>query len=81
MIKERTGRNESQGFNQYRYKKDVRLKFKTIVMILAGLEKSIEDTRESFTAGIKELKSSQAKTKNVITDMQTQMNAMTVRMP
>ena len=31
---------------------------KMIVRILAGLEKSIEDTRESLTIEIKELKSS-----------------------
>ena len=31
----------------------------TIIRILAGLEKSIEDTRESLTAEIKELKTSQ----------------------
>ena len=45
--------------------------FKTIIIsILAGLEKSIEDTRESLTTQIKELKTSQAKIKNAITEMQ-----------
>ena len=43
----------------------------TIIRILAGLEKSIEDTRESLTTEIKELKSSQAKIKNAITEMPT----------
>ena len=37
-----------------------------IIRILAGLEKSIDDTRESFTAAIKDLKPSQAGIKNVI---------------
>ena len=56
------------------------LGFKTIIRILAGLEESIKDTRESFTAKIKELKSSQAEIKNAITEMQTQMDAMTASM-
>ena len=35
-----------------------KLEFKTtIIRILTGIEKSIEDTRESLTAEIKELKS------------------------
>ena len=38
--------------------------FKTkIIRILAGLKKSIEDTRESFPAEIKDLKTSQVKQK------------------
>ena len=37
------------------------LEFKVIVKILAGLVKSIDNTRESLTVEIKELKSSQAK--------------------
>ena len=41
--------------------------FKTTVKkTLAGLEKSIKDTRESLTAEIKELKPSQTKIKNAI---------------
>ena len=52
--------------------------FKTIIIrILAGLEKSIEDTRESLTEEIKEQKTSQSKVKNAITKMQTQMYAKT----
>ena len=39
----------------------------TIIGILVGLEKSIEDARESLTAQIKDLKTSQAKMKNAIT--------------
>ena len=42
-----------------------------IIRILAGVEKSIEDTRESLSTEIKELKSSQAKIKNVVTEMQS----------
>ena len=36
----------------------------TIIRILAGLEKSIEDIRESLTAKIEELKTSHAKINN-----------------
>ena len=43
----------------------------TIISILAGFEKSIEDTRKFLTAAIKELKSSQPEKKNAITEMQT----------
>ena len=43
------------------------LEFKmTIIKLLAGLEKSSEDTRESLTVEIKELKPSQGKIKNAI---------------
>ena len=35
----------------------------TIIRMLAGLEKSIEDTKESLTAKIKDLKTLQAETK------------------
>jgi len=38
--------------------------------ILAGLERSIEDTRETLAEEIKDLKTSQAKIRNAITDMQ-----------
>jgi len=41
----------------------------TIIRILAGLDKSIEHTRESLTTEIKDLKTSQAKIKNAITEM------------
>ena len=40
-----------------------------IIRILAGLEKSIEDTRESLPPEIKELKSNEAEIKNAITEM------------
>ena len=42
------------------------LEFKVIVKILAGLVKSIDNTRESLTVEIKELKSSQAKIKKML---------------
>ena len=42
-----------------------------IIKILAGLEKkSIEDTRESISGEIKELKSNQLKIKKAINEMQ-----------
>ena len=48
------------------------LEFKTIIIkILPGLGKSMEDTGETLTSEIKELKSSQAKIKNAITKMQS----------
>ena len=56
------------------------LEFKTVKRILSGLEESIEDTRESLTAEIKEIKTGQAEIKNAITKMQTRMDAMTMRM-
>ena len=42
----------------------------TIIKILAGFEKSTEDTRESFSGEIKELKSNEVKIKKVINEMQ-----------
>ena len=51
-----------------------------IIRLLAWPEKSIEDTRESLIAEIKQLKSSQAEIKNTITEMQTQMDAIKTRM-
>ena len=47
---------------------------------LVGLEKSIEDTRESLTTEIEELKFSQGETKNAITEMQSQVEAIKMRM-
>ena len=41
---------------------------------------SIENTRQSLMAEMKELKSTQAKIKHTITKMQTEMHAMTMRM-
>ena len=76
--KERTGRNDRDLINTDMNKMS-ELEFKTIIRILTGLEKSIENTREYFTTEIKELKSSQFEIKNAIIDMQTQIDAMTVR--
>ena len=45
--------------------------FKTVIIrIIAGLEKSIGDTRKSLKAEIKELKTSQAEIRNAINKMQ-----------
>ena len=41
-----------------------------IIKIQAGLEESIEDTRESLSWEIKELKSNQVKIRNTINEMQ-----------
>ena len=41
-----------------------------VIRLLTGLEKSIEDTRVTLAADIKDLKTSQAKITNVITEMQ-----------
>ena len=41
----------------------------TIIRILAGLEKNIEDMSVSSTAEIKDLKINQAEIKNAITEM------------
>ena len=55
------------------------IKFRAmIIRILAGVEKSIEDTRESLCTEIKE--SSQDEIKNAITEMQTRMHATMARM-
>ena len=42
----------------------------TIIKILAGLKKSIEDSRESLSGEIKELKSNQVEIKRAINEMQ-----------
>lgn len=44
------------------------------------MKKNTDDIRESLTKEIKNLKVSQANIKNAITKMQTQMDAMTIRM-
>ena len=43
------------------------------------MKKSIEYSRESLIAEIKEIKSSHAKMKNSITEMQTKMDAIIVK--
>ena len=52
----------------------------TVIRILAGLQKSVEDTRESLTTEIQEVKTSQAKIKYAISEMQNQQEAMAMRM-
>ena len=41
----------------------------TTIRILAALEKSIDDARESLTTETEDLKTSQSKIKNTITEM------------
>ena len=53
---------------------------KTIMRILTWLGKSIVDTRESLTTEVKELKASQTKIKNAITEMQIQLDSMITQM-
>ena len=50
-----------------------------IIKTLARLEKSTDDTRQSLSLEIKELKSSQANVKNAITEMQSQVEALKTR--
>ena len=55
------------------------LEFKTmIIRILAG--KNMEDTRESLTVEIIELKFGQAEIKNIINEMQHKVEAIIIRM-
>ena len=42
----------------------------TVIRILTGLEKSIENTRETLASQAKDLKTSQTKIKNDVTEMQ-----------
>ena len=46
------------------------IKIIMIMKILAGLDKSIEETREALNTEIKDLETSQARMKNVIIKMQ-----------
>ena len=68
--KERTGRSDDQRFNHTHISKISELEFKTTVLrILPGLRESIEDTKKSLTAQIKELQTRQAEIKNAIMKM------------
>jgi len=51
----------------------------TIIRILAGLEKSMEDIRETLPTEIKDLKNNQAEMKNAITEIQNWLDVMTTR--
>ena len=48
----------------------------TIIKLLAGLEKSIKDTRESLST---ETKSNQAEIKNALTEMHSKLDDLTAR--
>ena len=57
------------------------LELKTVIIrILSGLEKSLEDNRESLYVEIKGQKSIKAEIKNAIIEIQTQMEAINTRM-
>ena len=67
--KERSRRNHSQD-SLKRDVSNISEAFRTtVIKILAGLERSIENTRETLPAEIKDLKTSQAEIKNAITKM------------
>jgi len=51
----------------------------TIIKILAGLEKSMEDIRETLSGEIKELKSNQVEIKKAINEVQSKMEVLTAR--
>ena len=51
----------------------------TIIRLLAGLEKSIEDTREMLVAEIKDLKTSKVEIKNATAEMQNWLDTVTMR--
>ena len=52
----------------------------TIIRILTGLEKSLEDIRETLTADVQELNTNQTKMKNAVTKIQNRLGVMTTRM-
>ena len=57
------------------------LEFKTtIIIILARLQKSIEETRETLTPEINDLTTNQSKIKNAVTEIQKQLNVITTWM-
>ena len=48
-----------------------------IIKILAGLENSIEDTKEPLSREIKEIQSNQVKIKKAINEMQSKLEVLT----
>ena len=52
----------------------------TIIRILTGLEKRIEDIRETFTTEIKEFRKNQLEMKNAIKKNQNRFDAMNIRL-
>ena len=51
-----------------------------VIRLIAGLEKSIEDSRESIVAEIKEQKHSHDEFTNVVNEVQNKLDAVTARM-
>jgi len=51
----------------------------TIIKILAGLEKSMEDIRETLSGEIKKRKSNQVEIKRAINEVQLKMEVLTAR--
>ena len=51
----------------------------TVIKLIAGFEKSIEDSRESITAEIKGLGNSQEELKNAINELQNKMETTTAQ--
>ena len=51
----------------------------TVIRLLTGLEKSIEDTRDTLAAEIKDLRTSQDELKNAITELQNKLDTGTAR--
>ena len=50
-----------------------------VIKLIAGLEKSIEDSRESIVTEIKGLRNGHEELKNAITELQNKMEATTAR--
>ena len=51
-----------------------------VIRLIAGLEKSIEDRRESIVAEIKELRNSHDELRNVVKAVKNKLDAVTARM-
>ena len=52
----------------------------TVIRLIAGLEKCIEDRRDSIAIEIKDLRTSHNELRNAINEMQNKLDAVTVRM-
>ena len=51
----------------------------SVIRLLAGLEKSIKDTRETLVEEIKDLRTSQDEIKNVVIEMKSKLDTVTMR--
>ena len=51
-----------------------------VIRLITGLEKSIDDSRESIAAEIKELRNSHDSLRNVVNEVQNKLDAATERM-